>query len=471
MSTRGSEGSGHSHASDGDAYSTVDLAATMSSTKLLVIGDSQPYQPHQSLHKVTSSSDLDDVDADWVIINAGDRAQTEAYAKILRQHSKFYAVPVFTTCESALLSAITDGITPPNVGEWIANYREHLNQLQLVPNSLKNKIIIYLYLHRSRRLCPVRCEVDEGVYRYPLIDIWGDGSLSDAILLALKRGNYLTDEKLVDRFRFCPQCSGAQLNFVETCPSCNTIDIEMMRGIHCFGCGYVDQQSKFSTDYRLVCPNCDTQLNNIGTDYDRPLENFVCKQCDAMFVDGEVKAKCFDCDTVSDLNALSQQMIYIHGLAKQGEDLAEVGMTSLSLEGLLEGLVSEGHFNWLIEWSNGLSNRYGHDFAVITLSFKNMGELLKSQSSAEMLEHLDVFISKLNSMLRTTDVTCQFKADAIAILLPYQTSDVLEIMRKKIDAILDESSKSPLDIVMTISSLPDEGIAENSARWLERKVE
>ena len=46
----------------------------------------------------------------------------------------------------------------------------------------------------------------------------------------------------------------------------------------------------------IVCPKCHTHLRHIGSDYDRPIENYRCQSCSQSFVEGDVQVRCAMCE-------------------------------------------------------------------------------------------------------------------------------------------------------------------------------
>ena len=126
--------------------------------------------------------------------------------------------------------------------------------------------------------------------------IAGQSSLSSHSWLQQKQQeNLLEAGELLDRLRQCPSCSSSRLNYVDVCPECHALDIVREPSLHCFVCGHVGPQQAFLKGDALVCPNCLSQLRHIGSDYDRPLENYRCRSCGAFFVDAEVDVRCIDC--------------------------------------------------------------------------------------------------------------------------------------------------------------------------------
>ena len=97
--------------------------------------------------------------------------------------------------------------------------------------------------------------------------------------LSLERGGGIdTLEELADlgilhreflnRVNLCPKCACCQVNFRETCPVCQSLDLDVERILLHFACAYSGVESEFEHGLELVCPKCRVQLEQLGQDVD-----------------------------------------------------------------------------------------------------------------------------------------------------------------------------------------------------------
>ncbi|MFD2883408.1 hypothetical protein ACFS4T_13870 [Pseudomonas lini] len=122
-------------------------------------------------------------------------------------------------------------------------------------------------------------------YRYPLLEALADAEqVNPFVWLSLMvQHDWLEEGVLVDRVRLCSDCGSGRLNYIDVCAECQAMDISRQPSLHCFTCGHVGHQESFLKDGLLLCPNCLNRLRHIGSDYDRPLENYRCRSCQAFF--------------------------------------------------------------------------------------------------------------------------------------------------------------------------------------------
>jgi hypothetical protein len=441
---------------------------------ILVIGEPLHLQTHVQISHVenfTDQSQLSHIPFTAIIINTRDKQASEKISVNLRASSEAALTPIFTTTPTPYTDAITDGQIPDNLTLWLSTYDSRKAQLKLAPENLDEKLICYLWLHESRLLTPKKHITEAGVYHYPLIDLWDNSASKDIWLLALERDDILLPEKLVDRIRQCKHCHSAALNYIETCPSCSSIDIKQESAIHCFTCGHVEDQSLFMRQGKLTCPNCLTTLRHIGVDYDRPLENHRCNDCDTVFVDGKVKANCFSCGTSNELDALQQKYYYAYGLHDNGKIQAKTGELRQLLPSSVGETISREHFGWMVEWCNRIAVRHQQSHVLLVLSFTNLSELLLSQSEVKVMEHLDAFIQRLKGLLRETDVCCQFQPHCLFFLLPNTPESTITILNQKLNTLVDTQSDNSLELSVSMDALPNDALNEDVMLWLNQLYE
>lgn len=345
----------------------------------------------------------------------------------LRRNPVTALLPVFT---AAPLKAPLDSVSDGEVGSprqaceralVIAARLRDLDRATLESGGSDTlRILGYLYSRPERSLAPHRHWANEHYYGYPALEaMFGEGQTFDSRLSGMCERRLLSRGALVDRVRHCPECEGAHLSFVDVCQHCKSIDIIKKPFLHCFTCGKVAPEERFLEHGALLCPHCGTRLRHIGSDYDRPLENYECQACRHLFIEPDVLARCMHCDTLSAPDALIPRPVYIYELAERGAMAARSGMIE-DLFALLDtvNFVSPVYFMNLVNWMMNLVRRHPEDrFTIIGVRFKNVLELnarLGRQAVADLMESM---AGRLRELIRSTDMTTRTGQKMLWILL------------------------------------------------------
>ncbi|UPW19360.1 diguanylate cyclase [Agarivorans sp. TSD2052] len=372
---------------------------------------------------------------------------------------------------SALSQKISDGFVDDlQQNQLQQQYLERLAKLHSdTLTSPHSRLISYLWLLPSRLLKP-NYQTEQWHFHYPLLDCWQEQA-EQAWLNSLEKEQVIAKAQLIDRVRQCRSCSSSTLNYVETCPSCHSIDIDNFTALHCFACGHVDQQEAFQQSHSLVCPNCHSQLRHIGVDYDRPIENHQCHTCGDHFIDGEVKANCLSCGNSNKLDELKEQRWYNYQLAERGELWAQSGkQVSLLPDSLGEPLSTE-HFRWLLQWQNQLALRHSHQHLMLALHFKNLNTLYSELSSTEVFARLDEFFIRFQSLIRQTDVVTRWNNDMLLFFLPHFEESHIEVLEDKLLKLAKIQTNNPLELAVSVKKLPEETLSNHPEQWLQSLVE
>lgn len=144
---------------------------------------------------------------------------------------------------------------------------------------------------------------------------------------------------MLDRQRECAYCRSAHLSFIDICPNCQSIDIKLQASLHCFTCGCVDVQDKFMHSGTLVCPKCHKHLRHIGSDYDRPIENYRCQSCSHSFIEGDVQVRCAMCEKEMKPGELILNEVHSWRLSDKGRTVAFRGEVFACPRGLISSIL------------------------------------------------------------------------------------------------------------------------------------
>jgi GGDEF domain-containing protein len=302
--------------------------------------------------------------------------------------------------------------------------------------SRQERLLKYLWLRPDFVLEPQHEWRHARYYRYPLLEALSGESDGFDWLQSLFIARLLEPVKLLDRQRECAFCRSAHLSFVDICPNCHDIDIDKRASLHCFTCGYVDAQEKFLNNGILVCPKCDARLRHIGSDYDRPIESYGCRQCGFSFVEGEVQARCASCDKKMTPEELVTHAIHSWRLSERGRIIAirgEAGDLFSPFDEL--NFVSNELFKHHLDWLLTQIQRYSDiRFSLLGLYFRNLPELAAVLGHARVLQWVEAFAQRLRQILRSPDLSTRTAENMIWLLLPHTDEQGLKGLQARIES-------------------------------------
>jgi len=337
------------------------------------------------------------------------------------------------------------------------------------PDRFDHRLLGWLWLRPGRWIEPVADASRANFYRYPLVEaIAGDGTINPQRWLHQQsQDNLLEAGDLIDRLRQCTACSSSRLNYVDVCPECHGLAIRRQPSLHCFICGHVAPQQEFVRATGLVCANCLSPLRHIGSDYDRPLENYRCDTCQAFFEDGQVVVRCLDCGHQQDPGELRVLEIRPFGLSGAGrlscrQGLGERGLLAEYLQRLK--VIPEHEFLAALDWQLAIARRYGQPKGTSTLTLlglrlENLGQLLEDLGEPRSLALLDSLFERLEQEVRETDRCMRGGEDRLWILLPQTAAGGLQLLKERLVEGLDrmDSPGSPhLQLRLVGCVLPDQ---------------
>ncbi len=391
------------------------------------------------------------------IIEGGDAAYISSTLCEIRKHKDFFDTLCYiTTSVSSLDSHLVDGQLPqPNQLHEAINRVEDLKKsFKQVETDISNlgRLIRFLWLRPNYVIQPYHGWQHQRFYRYPLLEVLSNGKTdSFEWLRILSNKKILEPSVLVDRQRECSYCRSSHLSFIDVCPNCHAIDIELQSSLHCFTCGCVDIQEKFFQNGILVCPKCNTQLRHIGSDYDRPIENHGCQACSQSFTEADVLVRCAMCEKEMVPNDLVSNKIYSWKFSDKGRIIAVRG-DDADMASSFEQLdfITRELFVHDLDWLITSSQRYSAiTFSLFGIYFANLPELANLMGHSRLLQMLESFSQRLRSMLRTPDLSTRSSENLLWLLLPHTNEEGLQGFQARIEASLvsmQEESEQKLDV-------------------------
>ncbi|WP_077530220.1 diguanylate cyclase domain-containing protein [Vreelandella utahensis] len=378
--------------------------------------------------------------------------------------------------------ALSDGPVPDDPHSITSSWQRLHERLAAfnqgnVPERFDDHVLAWLWSRPEGTLRPLRHPHHPQFYYYPLLSAFADDEpVNEMVWLQLMtEQGWLESRDLVDRIRLCTHCGSARLNYVDVCPDCHALEISREPSLHCFTCGHVAPQEHFLKQGLMLCPNCLTRLRHIGSDYDRPLENYRCRACQSFFVDAEVEARCLDCDTHHTPDELRVREIRNYRLSEQGRLRCRRGFSGdaqvESHFGRLN-LISPAAFTNLLSWQIQQSRRYGADAtgSVLLLRFGNLGETLGQARGTALLESL---IDRIRETIRETDRCTRIQDELLWLLLPHTGRAGMDRLRERLaelNRLFHEQDHVTIDLRSSGLTLPDELLPQEDGELLMARL-
>nr|WP_330219465.1 diguanylate cyclase [Pseudomonas sp. RIT-PI-q] len=371
-----------------------------------------------------------------------------------------------------------DGACPVDASEiktlW-GIWQERFRQFRYgsAPERFESRVLSWLWLRDSARVYALRDPQVPQHYRYPLLDVLADNEQVNSFVwlgLMVQQG-WLEEGVLVDRVRLCSDCGSGRLNYIDVCAECQALDISRQPSLHCFTCGHVGPQESFLKDGVLLCPNCLNRLRHIGSDYDRPMENYRCRSCQAFFVDAEVQARCLDCGLSHTPDKLRVREVRDFQLAEAGRFRCRQEFSDQSVHhfGRLNLLGGKDFYN-LLTWQIQLVRRYPSPaFSVIGLRFVNLAGTMSRLGEHRGHAFIDSVADRLKETVRETDRCSRSTEEYFWIMLPHTDGKGLESVKQRLGRVAELFSAPEVsDISLRVISItaPDDLLDQEDGELL-----
>jgi hypothetical protein len=329
--------------------------------------------------------------------------------------------------------------------------------------NLALRLVRYLY-SRDREIEPVASIKSRGGYTYPGIEsLFGTNDMSMWQTLDFLHSQHLVQTRFITRTHQCASCGCAFLNFKETCPQCQSEELDSDDLVHHFRCGYTAELSDFRQQERLVCPKCDQTLRHIGVDYDKPSVMYHCRSCDHRFQEPEIATTCYDCHRTAPPEHQVHRNIEAYKLSMLGVNAALYGLDSLFasiLERRLQ-LLPLDVFERFIAVEKARIGRYKvSQSSLLLIDIKGLEEiyLTLGERTSEVYEEL---ANLFYAMLRSSDLISSRNESLFLIMLTETSQQDAKIVEGRLTDGVGELLKASLgaspeilsDIVNVDSSL------------------
>ncbi len=437
--------------------------------------------PSEWSHFLSLDALQGDTDHDVVVVDMP-RDDAADVVFLLRCTPRFRFAPIYARhADSEAGVPLSDGPIPEDPEAIVPHWRLLTERLSMfngnrAPERFEERILAWLWTRPRATLKPERNTSHPQFYYYPLISAMAmDEPVNDMVWLQLMvEQGWLEREALRDRIRLCSRCSSGRLNYVDVCPECNALEIVRQPSLHCFTCGHVAPQEHFLKEGLMMCPNCLARLRHIGSDYDRPLENYRCQSCQSFFVDADVESRCLDCDTRHTPDELRIREIRQYRLSENGRLRCRQGFSEpLAADqfGRLN-LVGQSAFQSMLDWQLQQSRRYGGNAgaSLLLLRFANLSEVLNEPHGHVRLDSL---VERIQETIRDTDRCTRTREELLWLLLPHTNREGMNRLWQRLSELIklshEEGAVYP-DIRLAGFSFPEDLLAQEDAQLLMARL-
>lgn len=415
-------------------------------------------------------SHIDELSKDFLGCCIIDMDQVEQNALLISIHSNpnYWGWLLFVTQSSSLSGVLSDGIWESS--KWQSMQEILLKRKSGIRLAGKNRFIEWLWLGPHRRVIPIKSPDTQSIYSYPIVDCYHQQiERSGQFFIELDKKDLLDKDTLVDKIRLCSTCKSSLLNYIETCPNCQSIDVIERVLLHCFTCGYVGDETQFTRKGKLECPKCLTQIRHIGVDYDRPLETFLCNTCDSTFIESDTMVRCFNCDNLSSISSLIAKKIFTYKLGGFSEYYLRNDDLILSSTLDFEDVIEPYYFSSLLPWLNKTAFRYGQKHCLMALHFNSVEKELECKYKDSLRELVEQLSKKIFRIVRDTDICCNYRDNLMLVFMYMPTQEDIDLMQDKVVELAGNINEDGFYIDVCYHEIPDADLI-NSQHWLDNKL-
>lgn len=393
------------------------------------------------------SIDFENIDA-FVIDFENDDTANKSLAidlvKKIRANVNTYLKPIFCTMEGSEVYTMQRFTTIEDLRDFADIVKHEISTIEQITQNSNNitndwqaRFLIYLYTRRSIiNLTPAQNKSKNTYYSYPVIDVFAQDELFDYYewIHELKDKGILEFKKFIKSFFYCSNCPSAHALFSERCPECHSEDIQLADFLHCYTCGNIAPEVEFMTaDDGLVCRQCKSKLKHIGVDYDRPLESYSCRSCQAVFIDSEVVTECVDCGTITLTEQMRKQNVVEYSLTNKAKHYIRMSLLEYSMSVFDDiNYIAPEFFYGLVDWAYSMQYRNSeYEFSLVQIS---IFDYLSMQD-------ISIISKALREVLRQTDMLTRVTQYDIWLWLPNTHISGANVVVKKLKQIhINESN-------------------------------
>jgi len=386
----------------------------------------------------------------------------------LRRSPIFYAAPIYFTRSMASLNPFADGIgsRKEDILPHASLILSRMQNISIEANAAYHDLQLLTFLFcrgDGYSLSPLAITASPWIYEYPaafLIGAFADtaiqatlrfgsaadeksfkekpGSSAEWLISLGMQGLFVTME-LVDRIRLCPYCQTGNFNYIDSCPLCKSIDFTKKKMMHCFTCGHVAPEENFKNGMMLLCPRCNTALRHIGSDYDRPVESYLCNSCSERFIEPEVNADCLKCRNKISPEDLAVRQLYNYGITAKGKKAVQLGNINFEFSLFDDNRnVIPAYFYHVADWLLQMKVRYSdEDFSLLCIKIVGLETAESRLGVSQFKSVIDELATRIRELVRLTDITTSTGANTFWVLLPRTNQKGGELLASRVEKLAE----------------------------------
>lgn len=366
--------------------------------------------------------------------------------KRFRTSKKLCLTPLFIRqCPIQLTEGIIDAYDPSM--DQLETVAQHINtKLADIEQGIdfddeEQLLLSFLYSRDGLCLEPVIDATSPQLARYPLVEYFiEDKRVALKAVLSLASQDLLQASEIVDEIQCCPHCHNGWLSYRNTCPECQSVDIQKTAYLHCYRCGNTEPEYHFLKKNILICQRCNSQLSHIGIDYDRPLEEYLCVKNKHQFIDTKVICRCLSCKQDIATEHLYSQKISRYRLGDRGANHLHSKQALLSSDLKDEdNFCDPTYFSMFVDWMLRACSRHDKmSFSLVTIRILNTKELTQQLGLSKSRQLFRDFFAHLRAQLRTTDMGQRSDSGQVLLLLPQASSSSISAIRTNLGKFIKQ---------------------------------
>ncbi len=301
-------------------------------------------------------------------------------------------------------------------------------------------------------------------YGYPIAANFfkvNDGSEIDHIEFLVNKGCF--EKRFFDRVLLCPYCMHHDINIRETCPTTHSANISIVEMIHHFRCGYTGIEEEFKKGTQYICPKCEHELKQIGVDYDKPGQSFVCNDNGEKFTEPDVSAQCRNCKKIFEIDNAMRQDIFKYPITEDAAGVVESGrfidlnMDQILLDTDVE-VYSNRYFKKRLDEELDRAEKFKEHFSIVMVNVLNFDELTKKAGFSGARRMLNDIATLLKENLWKINIHARYDKSALITLLPEaDKSKALELERFINKKLNEYTSREHINVKVSSVSYPEDG--------------
>jgi len=286
-----------------------------------------------------------------------------------------------------------------------------------------------------------------------------DGSEINHINFITEKGCF--DREFFDKVLLCPYCGHHDINVRETCPSNHSANISVTEMIHHFRCGYVGTVAEFQQGIRYVCPKCAAELRQVGIDYDKPGQSYICHDTKEKFTEPDVWCQCRNCKKQFEVDDAVRKDIFSYVLNERGKQTVETGKFSeVNLEtAIIDEAVDLYNLRYFKkQFSDEIerSKKFKRSFSLILVRILNFDKMVDKMGITRLRAVLKDIATILKENLWDVDTPARYDKNAFITLLPEADKKKAEALANHLRKKIADLTKENLDIKISTVSYPED---------------